>query len=416
MSTTLRCFAYAKNRPINSARFALLPIVALLAIVVTACGGGGKARAPELRSIDAATVQSVVEKRASELLVPGAVAIVQTPTGETTARYGATSYGGSTLPTSRDHVRVGSVTKTFTGTVILQQVQEGLLRLDDPVSRYLSAVPGGDGITIEQLLDMRSGLFNYSATVELNQALDDAPQRVWRRDELLSLAFAHDPYFAPGQGFAYSNTNTVLLGLIAEQVERGKPLEAIMRDRLFKPLGMKDTLLALDGASALPEPYVRGYMYGSNVQTMDPAGLPADMLAAARSGALLPGDRTNDNASWAWAAGAGISTAEDLLIWARALVTGQLLDPDLHARRLASVRPVSPDAPPDSAQYGLAIAKFGPLYGHTGELPGYNTFVGHDPVNEVTVVVWASLDPSPAGGATATAIARELIGRIYATP
>lgn len=403
-------------------RVSLLATIAFIAPLGAACSSDGgdpvtaSPAAPSLRTIDPAALQSVLETRARELLVPGAVAVVRTPSGDFTGRYGATTYRGTTPPAVSDHIRVGSVTKTFTGTVILQQAQEGLLSLDDPVSKYRPEVPNGERITIAQLLEMRSGLFNYSTTVELNQALDDAPQRVWRRDELLSIAFARPPYFAPGQGFTYSNTNTVLLGLIAEQVERGKPLAAIMRDRLFVPLGMRNTLLPADDANGLPAPYARGYMYGTNVETMDPAGLPADRLAAARAGTFQPGDRTFDNPSWGWAAGAGISTAEDLVIWAQALAGGRVLGPALQARRLASVRPISADAPAGSAQYGLAIAKFGPLYGHTGELPGYNTFVGHDPARNVTVVVWANLDPSPAGGATATAIARELIDRIYAAP
>lgn len=81
--------------------------------------------------------------------------------------------------------------------------------MDDPVSRHRPDVPNGDNITIDQLLTMRSGLYNYTETLDLNSAMDTDPQRVWQPDELLALAYRHPPYFAPGQGFHYSNTSTV---------------------------------------------------------------------------------------------------------------------------------------------------------------------------------------------------------------
>jgi D-alanyl-D-alanine carboxypeptidase len=137
------------------------------------------------------------------------------------------------------------------------------------------------------------------------------------------------------------------------------------------------------------------------------------MQVAARSGSLAPVDQTADNPSWAWAAGAGISTARDLVTWVQALVGGKLLNADLQQRRLASVLPVDPSNP-QSPSYGWAIAKFGNLYGHTGELPGYNTFMGHDPVNGVTLVVWANLAPMVDGRDPAVEIARSLIGMLYA--
>lgn len=187
---------------------------------------------------------------AEEMFVPGAVVILRTPEGDFTTTYGTTSHRGST-PTGVDqHLRIGSNTKTFVGTVILQQVQEGLLKLDDPVSKYRPDVPNGGHITIEQLLDMRSGLYNCTTTEELNRTLDEQPQKAWTQRELLAIAFAHDPYSTPGSEFHYSNTNTVLLGLIAEAREGGKPLAAIMQDRLFVPLGLTHTSLPATTLSA----------------------------------------------------------------------------------------------------------------------------------------------------------------------
>jgi CubicO group peptidase (beta-lactamase class C family) len=395
-------------------RFACRTLLACAtAGLLAACSVSGDKRAA-LRPIDAAAMQGTVERLAKEMLVPGAVVILRTPNGEFRTTYGATTYRG-TVPTDfEQHVRVGSNTKTWTGTVILQQIQEGRLALKDPVSKYRPDVPNGGNITIEQLLSMRSGLYNYTTTLELNQTLDERPTKAWTQAELLTLAYKHKPDFLPGTAFGYSNTNTVLLGLIAQQLEGGKPLAAIMRDRLFAPLVLKNTLFPDIASNTIPAPYSRGYMYGNNVLTMGtPPALPDNMQAAARAGTLAPGDHTNANPSWGWAAGAGISTANDLVAWVQALVGGKLLNADLQARRLASVLPIDAGNP-NSASYGWGIAKFGNLYGHTGELPGYNSFMGHDPVNGVTLVVWTNLAPTVDGRDPATTIAAALIGLLYA--
>ena len=216
----------------------LIGLVVVAALLVAACFGS-QSRSPVLLPINKAALQHAVETTARDLLVPGAVVILRTPIGDFSTTYGTTTFGGTTPVSFDQHLRVGSNTKTWTGTVILQQVQEGLLSLDDPVSKFRSDVPNGNNITITQLLNMRSGLFNYSETVELNQILDSQPLKVWTQDELLALAFKNPPYFPPGADFHYSNTNTVLLGLIAEQLDGGKPLAKVFQDRLLTPLGLK---------------------------------------------------------------------------------------------------------------------------------------------------------------------------------
>src|SRR4030095_2790234 len=126
--------------------------------------------------------------------------------------------------------------------VIVLLAQEGKLRLDDPVSKYVPGVPNGDKITITELLNMRRGLYTYDDDPEFWAVLERDPTKVWSPDEVLAIAFKHQPYFPPGTDFHYSNTNYALLGLIAEKVD-GKPLARILRGRLFGPLGMNDTVL-----------------------------------------------------------------------------------------------------------------------------------------------------------------------------
>jgi D-alanyl-D-alanine carboxypeptidase len=380
-------------------------------VLCAALAASGCATSPSLPRLETASLERAVRENALAMQVPGAVVLLRTPQGDFKVAWGTTTWKGSVPVDPKLHVRVGSNTKTWVGTVILQMVQEGKLRLEDPVSRYRPEVPNGANITIEQLLTMRSGVFNYTETVELNEIMDAEPKRVWRPTDLVAMGIKRPPYFAPGTGFHYSNTNTVLLGLIAEQID-GKPLPAILRDRLFVPLGMKNTHLPDSGENVLPEPRSRGYMFGNNALTVSTPALPEPMQAQARAGTLLPVDQTDVNPSWGWAAGAGISTAEDLMTWVRALADGGVLGAPMQKRRMESVQPINP-AQAGGAQYGMAIAKFGPLYGHTGELPGFNSFMGHDPVNGVTLVVWTNLAPAADGTDPAVAIAKALMAQIY---
>ena len=180
----------------------------------------------------------------------------------------------------------------MTAAVIVQLAQEGKLSLDDPVSKYVPGVPNGDNITIDELLKMRSGLYNYTDAPELAATVDRDPTKVWTTEELLAIAFARPPNFPPGTAYEYNNTNYTLLGLIAEKVD-GKPMARAMQDRLFGPLGMHDTLLPPRTSNTIPDPYSHGYLYGSSLFVLTDTPYPPDIQAAARAGTLLPTDYTN---------------------------------------------------------------------------------------------------------------------------
>ena len=369
----------------------------------------GAAAPPSRRQ--ARELTAVFMKGAANLLTPGAALIAQTPQGTVQATYGTGVVGGRQTLSLTDRFRIGSVTKTFTGTVILQLAQRGDIDLDHFVSRYWPGVPNGDRITIEQLLTMHSGLYNYSKSLPLNRALDEHPRAGYTPQEMLKIAFQARPNPVPGGAFDYCNTNTVLLGLIA-RARRRPPLARQFRERLFVPLGMRDTLLAPIKTWDLPVPHPHGYMYGTNVSTLRSERLPPRQLKAARAGKLKPNDVTDSNPSWAGAAGAAISTAGDIATWVKGMCDGALLNRAWQRKRLDSIRSSDPKSP-SAAGYGLAIAKFGPLFGHTGEIPGFQTFAGYDPDKKVTLVVWTNLNASPEGDAPATTIARDLIGQIY---
>ncbi|MEV6521825.1 serine hydrolase domain-containing protein [Longispora sp. NPDC051575] len=249
--------------------------------------------------------------------------------------------------------RIGSVTKTFASTVALQLVGERRLALDDSVERWLpGTVPNGRNITVRQLLNHTSGLYNYTDEVLVSpeQVVRDRYKRYTPR-QLVALAAAHDPLFAPGTAWSYSNTNYVLVGLVIEKAT-GRSFEAEVRRRIVRPLGLRDTDLPGDDPS-IGGPHAHGYL-----QVDD---RPVDITAL--------------NVSSAYAAGEILSTTRDLNTFYAALLDGRLLRP----AQLAELRTTAFDS-----GYGLGIGKVAlpcgaEVWGHTGGIPGYLTFSYHQP-------------------------------------
>lgn len=385
--------------------FALIAGVAVASSMLAGCGGDS----PNEPAF-ATAARPQINQLLVDTMTAGAVVYVQSPSGNWLQSFGTAVRGTDTPIPTNAHFRVGSVTKTWTGTVILQLVQEGKLSLSDPVSKYIANVPNGDAITIEQLLSMRSGLFNYTTDLAFNQTLDSEPNKVWTTGDMLTIAFSHPVHFAPGAGFAYSNTNTVLLGLIIEKLTGTSAADA-MKARLFAPFGLTDTFLPAQNDTSLPAPFPHGYQWGTNAETATSEALSPERQAAAENGTLQPADVTTVSTSWAWSAGSGISTVQQLAAFVQRMVGGGYLNADMQAKRLASCTPIQP-SDPNSASYCLGLAKFGTFYGHTGEIPGFNTFMGYDPATQTTIVTWSTSATSPDGRAPANEIARILIAEL----
>ena len=371
-----------------------------------------------LKTIDPKAFQDVVATVAENLKVPGAMVLLRTPQGDFAAPYGTTQLGAQTPPAADTHFRIASNTKTMTAALIVLLAQDGKLKFSDPVSAYVPDVPNGENITVAQLLKMRSGLYGYTADPDLSAAMDADPGKAWTPQEVLAIAFRHPPQFAPDTSYEYSNTNYALLGLIAEKVG-GQPLAQQLQDRLFGPFGLAQTSLPAVGDTSIPAPYSHGYMYGGSFYALADDPYPADMQAAAQAGTLQPIDYTHQNSSYATAAGGAISTAADLATWMKTLVSGDVFNADYHQQWLASRQAEDPDAPPDGQQYGYGISyqRFGPkaaMFYHGGELPGFNSFMGYDPDNDVTLVIWTNLTLSPEGQTTAQGMLSTVLDEIYA--
>ncbi|MFB2598979.1 serine hydrolase domain-containing protein [Herbiconiux sp. P17] len=402
---------------------ALLTVGAVLATSACAATGATDAStpsstpAPSSSGADpayAAVLQGEIPTVMADNAIPGVVVLIQSPSrGDWTTTFGTAELGAEVPMSVDDHLRVGSNTKTMTSTVILQLVEEGALSLDDPISKFRPDVPGGDGITIANLSEMRSGLFSYTFDAGFNATLDAEPQKAWTPDELLAIAFSHPANAGPGVEFEYSNTNIVLLGVVIEQLT-GMTASEAFEERIFAPLGLEHSLLPLPDDPAIPDPHAQGYQFGTNVETIDSYAVPAAELPAALDGTLEPLDQTAANPSWAWTAGGAISTPGDLAVYVKALVGGGLLDDATQKLRLASVQPMAAGGP-SGVGYGLGIAQFAPgILGHDGQLPGYSSFMAYDLDTGDTIIVGVNLSASPVDGENAAVVvAKSIIATLY---
>jgi D-alanyl-D-alanine carboxypeptidase len=351
----------------------------------TASPASSEAERPMADAI-AQRLDTAVNQAMTAAAVPGAIVGIWGQDGTYVRAFGVADKT-TRAPLKTDFFsRIGSVTKTFTVTGVLQLADQGKLGLDDPIAKFVDGVPQGDKITLRQLARMQSGLFNYSESTAFQQVMFADPRRAFTPHELLNYAFAQPNRFPPGEGFEYCNTNTVLLGLVVEKVS-GQPLHSYIHDHIVAPLGMSNT--SFPTTNAFPEPHSHGY----TVQTAD------GKEAAA----------TDWNPSWGWAAGAMISTLDDMHVWAPALATGKLLSPQMQTQRLQTVG--SPGMPPQDG-YGLGIFNIGGWIGHNGSLPGYQTVAVYLPQKQTTLVILINTDITYQGGepgtALATAITKEL--------
>lgn len=266
---------------------------------------------------------------------------------------GHTRLGHSGPAPANGRFRIASVTKTFIATVVLRLVAEGRASLDDTLEHHLPGlVPGGERITLRNLLQHTSGIADYTNFLYASVAdFLHKRFRTYTPRELVALAASQPPLFEPGTSWSYSNTNYILLGLVIEH-RTGQPLETVVSQRILRPLGLRDTVLS--GTSPfIHGPHAHGY-------------LPIE-----RDGQIHPLDITILNPSAPWAAGAIISTTADLNRFYRALLGGHLLPPAQLQQMIGN--PTGPN------EYGLGIFRLVlpcgiTLWGHTGVIQGYDTY------------------------------------------
>lgn len=267
--------------------------------------------------------------------------------------------GDPTTAQTRSLFRIGSVTKTYVSALILTLLQDGELNLEDGLDTYVPDLPGSEGINLRMLLNHTSGLFDYTEDEIFWADL----ARDWTPREIVDLALTHAPYFAPGENHRYSNTNYILLGMVAEQIT-GEGVAELIRERLLEPAELSATFL--DGEEALRGTLAPGYDAALNDVTfaLDPSG--------------------------PWAAGAMVASAADVAAWFETLYGSDLiLSEASHALLIQDAL-----APNGVSGYGLGVMLIpaantggaGPGLGHGGGIPGYATLGFHFPEKNLTLV------------------------------
>jgi D-alanyl-D-alanine carboxypeptidase len=298
-----------------------------------------------------------VARSVLSLGVPGYVARIDDGRRTSVTAAGVADRRTGRALTGRDQFEIGSNTKTFTAVLALQLVDRGQLDLDSPIERYLpGVVPNGRAITVRMLLNHTSGLFSYTADPDFLAGVRQNPQHVHTEQELLDTAFRHEPNFAPGAGWSYSNTNYTVLGVLLREVT-GKSLPELLRQRITGPLGLRDTYFADPRATHTG----RGYAHGYAITYAGAAPGYTDVSAWPLGG-------------FAGAAGAIISTPGDLSRFFESLLGGDLLS----ARQLAQMK-TTVALPEDFGKggYGLGLMRIdsvcGTVWGHGGDTLGHHS-------------------------------------------
>jgi D-alanyl-D-alanine carboxypeptidase len=359
----------------------------------------------------AAKLRKLLLRQLQNDRAPGALVYVSHPSlGTWSAALGSSDLNGAPLNIS-SHMRIGSITKTLTATAVLRLADRGLIELDKPIAFYLPGVVQNRGqgvITVRQLLNMTAGLFNNTEDEGLNLALDANPYQVFTPQHSLNIAFGNkgNPYFDAGKGWHYSNTNYIVLGLLLERVT-GVPAPALFEQLIFAPLGMRQSVMPEVASAAIPSPYSCGYLYGTNVDSLNAyLALIGGKEGAATAVHVPPGappqDATHWNPAYTWTSGSAISTLSDMAIWARALGAGALLSPAMHQQQVAPTHFGNQGV----VSYGLGIAEVLPacesrnevlprFIGHNGAIPGYQSLVGYSPDTGGVIVVLANSEIAP---------------------
>ena len=339
----------------------LLCVLMATVLGVAGCGSGDKSAPPSFGPDIEARIDQLVNNAMSFSNIPGVIVGAWAPgQGSYVKAYGMADITSGEPMQTQDRVRIASITKTFVATVALQLVDEGRLGLDQTIAGYLPQIPQSGIITIRELLNHSSGIYDYEDQAFIRSAAEN-PLKVWTPEQLIALAVSHPATFAPGSSCAYSNTNYIALGLIIQQVT-GNRLEDEITKRIIEPLNLSNTDFPV--GPDMSGQYSHGYMDMTN------------------SGQLT--DITRMDMSWDWAAGGMVSNLDDLKVWAEALGTGQLISPAMQNERL---KWISMPEFGNFASYGLGILKIGDFIGHTGADPGYNSAMYYLPEKDAVIVV-----------------------------
>jgi D-alanyl-D-alanine carboxypeptidase len=279
--------------------------------------------------------------------------------------------------TTADAFDIASNTKTFGATVVLQLVGQHRLSLTDNLATLLpGAVPNGGAITLRMLLNHTSGLFDYTDDEQWLAALRTDPDHAWTPAELLAVALAHPPHFAPGTDRLYSNTGYLLAGMILERIT-GKSVHDLFAERIIRPLGLRHTYYAA-GSTFTAARHARGYRISTAADRLTYTDVTdVGLLSTGMDGGL-------------------VSTTGDLTRFFQALLGGHLLRP----AELAEMKRTIPVTGQPGISYGLGLARVatpcGTTWGNDGSSIGFLSMAifSEDGGRGLVSVINANVDPA----------------------
>jgi D-alanyl-D-alanine carboxypeptidase len=351
---------------------AALAGVAIAAAIATGVSPAGAAP-PTVKTALAKLVQAGA---------PGAVVLVHNGSATTVFTDGVAVLSTRTPIAAIDHFRIGSITKSFVAAVVLELVREGKLALDEPIAEQVPGVlPRGSKISVRELLQHTSGLYNYTDSPKLFAPyLKGNLGYRWSPRAMLALALSQSTLAEPGETWSYSNTNYIVLGLAVEAVTKHS-LGAELASRIFRPLHLTQTTFAV--GREIGNPAAHAYYKGQDITTL--------------------------SGSWAWAAGAIASTAADVANFYRTLFTGKLLPP-------TQLRAMERTVVAGGNDYGLGLLEVttpcGSAWGHNGSVPGYMSYALSSKNGQRQAVVLATTRMSTVSAAYDAAL-NDLVGKAF---
>ncbi|WP_328668408.1 serine hydrolase domain-containing protein [Streptomyces sp. NBC_00328] len=292
---------------------------------------------------------------------PGVIAVLRREGESRIVRAGVADLDSGRPIRADDHTRIASTAKAFSGAVALRLVDRRALSLDDTIGRRLPSLPRQwRSVTLRQLLNHTSGLPDYTQSPEFLEILTADPRHHFDSRRLLDYVADEPLLFRPGSKYQYSNSDNIAVALMAEAAT-GRPYEQLLRDLVYRPLGLRDT--SLPQGYEMPEPYMHGY-------DVVPPNPPEDVSEAL-------------SASGVWASGGIISTPADLTRFIRGYAGGALISKATLREQRRWIDGASEPAGPGANKAGAAIFRYstrcGVVLGHTGNFPGYTQLIAATP-------------------------------------
>lgn len=314
---------------------------------------------------------------------PGVSVLIQRNGKVEYRRRGVANVAAATPPRVRDHVRIASVSKAFSGAVALALVSASKLSLDDTVGERLPGLlPRANKVTLRQALAHTGGLPDYIRDEKFVERLQSDPTGYLTPRQIVRFVRAKPLRFRPGSRYEYSDTDNIVVGLMAEAAT-GLSYERLLARHVYRPLRLRAT--TMPRTVRMPSPFMRGYEVAP--------GMPPENV----SGVINP--------ALAWASGGIVSTAADTNRFFRGYVGGRLFD---RAERRAQrhFRPGASSPPgPGRNSAGLGLFRYrtscGTVYGHTGSFPGYRLFAASSADGRRSVAFFVNAQIVPGQGSRA---------------